>query len=258
MPHNLKYTPEYTTKKDNIFLEEYYTGADTKIYIDGLNAEFIASLSYSVQENINPLYGYNSYTFDDIAIGNRIVIGSILIPVTNYDTYLVDFTKKTDDMHPVLVEADDFDTSGATYQAPRWISNIPKEEPSEDKIKIQRIVRSRDVATSTPKGTNTGYSQVVRTTVPNDSVVDKKPLFERGTAPYFNEVYSNTSSTLNFIKCRLQDNFKDITVKLYGRDSLKIQTVVFKSSQTTYSANDEPLYENIEFIARDIIHVEEE
>ena len=305
MAHNFKYTPEYTTKKNNIFLEEFYTGVDTTVSIDNVDADFIASISYNIQESINPLYGYNSYTFDDVAVGNRIVVGTILIPVMNYDTYLVDFTKTDKDKkHPVIQESQAYMPGKAWHTKPYWATvwkppsvevqppNVgddskPPIEPDTPSggggggsnnqealslTRTRRIMSRRDpgpgddgddilypLPDPTPDTRTGTHDPSTGELIVLDPIKDKynrKPTFKRGTTPYFNESWSVHSSTLNFIKCRLKDNYKDICIKLAGRPSILLKTVVFKSSSTTYSANDEPVYESIEFIARDIIHLD--
>ena len=77
---DIKY--ENKTRDYNIYTEEFFGGSDVSIYIDGVKVD-IAYVQFSVQENLKPLYGYKSRTFDDVAVGNRIVIGTIKVPVTN-------------------------------------------------------------------------------------------------------------------------------------------------------------------------------
>lgn len=78
-----KYIPKVDRGEENLFVEEYYSSTDTKIYIDDEEQTEIGYISYSVQEQLKPIYGYNSNTFDDMAIGNRIVSGTIKIPIKN-------------------------------------------------------------------------------------------------------------------------------------------------------------------------------
>ena len=70
------------TRDYNIYTEEFFGGSDVTIYINGEKVD-IAYVQFSVQENLKPLYGYKSRTFDDVAVGNRIVVGTIKVPVSN-------------------------------------------------------------------------------------------------------------------------------------------------------------------------------
>ena len=78
-----KYIPRTEQTEENLFIEEYYSSTDTKIYIDDVEQTEIGYISYSVQEQLKPIYGYASNTFDDVAVGNRIVVGSLKVPIKN-------------------------------------------------------------------------------------------------------------------------------------------------------------------------------
>lgn len=61
------------------FPEEYFSGADITIYFGDLWIDEITSLSFVLREPVMPVYGYASYTWDDIARGSRIVEGEFRI-----------------------------------------------------------------------------------------------------------------------------------------------------------------------------------
>lgn len=78
-----KYIPRVIEREENTFLEEYYSGSDVKIYIDGEEQKEVAYIQYTLSEQLKPIYGYNSRTFDDVSVGNRIVTGVLKIPMKN-------------------------------------------------------------------------------------------------------------------------------------------------------------------------------
>ena len=78
-----KYIPRIDQRENNLFVEEYYSSADTKIFIDDVEQTEIAYINYSLQEQLKPIYGYASRTFDDVAIGNRIVTGTFKVSIKN-------------------------------------------------------------------------------------------------------------------------------------------------------------------------------
>lgn len=78
-----KYIPKVNKRESNIFLEEYYSGTDTKVYINDEEQTEISYIQYSVNEQLKPLYGYASRTWDDVAVGNRIVTGVLKMPIRN-------------------------------------------------------------------------------------------------------------------------------------------------------------------------------
>lgn len=67
---------------DNVrlFPYEYFTGADVTLYIGRIKLVDIAAISYQVTEQLLPIYGYASRTFDAMARGTRLVTGQLMIP----------------------------------------------------------------------------------------------------------------------------------------------------------------------------------
>lgn len=63
--------------------ERYFSSIDAEIYFGDYYIDEIITIQYSVSQNTLPLYGYNSYTFDDVAQGNRIIQGSFVINFTS-------------------------------------------------------------------------------------------------------------------------------------------------------------------------------
>lgn len=73
-------------RENNLYIEEYYSSVDTKIKFNDALFTNINYIQFQIDENIKPIYGYNSATFDDVAIGNRIISGIFKVPVRNYET----------------------------------------------------------------------------------------------------------------------------------------------------------------------------
>ena len=81
----LKYIQQEHSREQNTYIEEFYSSPDVKIEINGEEFKEASSVNYSMQEQLKPLYSYNSAVFDDVAVGNRIVVGSITVPIHNID-----------------------------------------------------------------------------------------------------------------------------------------------------------------------------
>lgn len=73
------------TKKGNsitlgsAFLKRYYSVIDAEIYFGNHFVEDINTINWTINQNVRPLFGYNSYTLDEVARGSRIVQGSFAI-----------------------------------------------------------------------------------------------------------------------------------------------------------------------------------
>lgn len=78
-----KYIPRIQQREENLFLEEYYSGTDTKVYLNDKQQSEISYISFSLNEQLKPIYGYASRTFDDMSVGNRIVTGVFKMPIKN-------------------------------------------------------------------------------------------------------------------------------------------------------------------------------
>lgn len=63
--------------------KRYYSSLDAEIFIGNTYIDDLVQINWSVEQATMPLFGYNSYTFDDLAVGARQVAG----------TFVVNFTK---------------------------------------------------------------------------------------------------------------------------------------------------------------------
>lgn len=81
-----KYVNKPNAITTNVFTEEYLSGSDVSIYINDNILPNVSGISYTLQEQLKPLYGYASRVYDDASVGNRIVVGTLRIPITN-DNY---------------------------------------------------------------------------------------------------------------------------------------------------------------------------
>ena len=52
----------------------YFSSIDAEIYFEDLYIDECVQINFAVQQQALPLYGYNSYVYDDIALGSRILI----------------------------------------------------------------------------------------------------------------------------------------------------------------------------------------
>lgn len=66
-----------------LFQSEYYSASDIKIFLGDIWIEDAILVQYDMAEQVLPIYGYASYTYDAVARGNRIVNGSFEINFKN-------------------------------------------------------------------------------------------------------------------------------------------------------------------------------
>lgn len=76
----LQERPSITTTIDN--KKRYYSSIDAEIYFGGIFIDEVTNIVWSVQQQALPIYGYNSYCFDDVAVGARLINGQFTINFT--------------------------------------------------------------------------------------------------------------------------------------------------------------------------------
>jgi len=74
-----KFLAQNRTVNYERFPAEYFSGGDIKIYFKDVFLDECTSLQFSLTEQLMPVYGYNSHTFDDVLRGSRIIQGSFRI-----------------------------------------------------------------------------------------------------------------------------------------------------------------------------------
>lgn len=84
--HELRTTPGYTNyvtevKKNlggtisSAQLKRYYSNIDAEIYFNGEWVEDIGTIQWTVNQQTMPIFGYNSYIYDAVAQGSRLIQG---------------------------------------------------------------------------------------------------------------------------------------------------------------------------------------
>ncbi|PTY92882.1 hypothetical protein [Heyndrickxia sporothermodurans] len=76
--------------------KRYFSSLDAEIYFSDYYVDEIIAIQYTVAQNNLPLFGYNSFVYDEIAVGNRIVQGQFSINFTTpgYLFNLLDMIKQ--------------------------------------------------------------------------------------------------------------------------------------------------------------------
>ena len=88
--HELRTTPGYTNyvtevKKNlggaisSAQLKRYYSNIDAEIYFNGEWVEDIGTIQWTVNQQTMPIFGYNSYIYDAVAQGSRLIQGNFTL-----------------------------------------------------------------------------------------------------------------------------------------------------------------------------------
>lgn len=76
--HRADQVPASSTEYQR-FKSEYFSGADVRIYFGDIWLDEITNLQFTLQEQVSPIFGYASYTWDRVARGTRHIQGSFVI-----------------------------------------------------------------------------------------------------------------------------------------------------------------------------------
>lgn len=80
------------SKTHNEGQRRYFSSLDAEIYFGNYYIDEAVNIMYRVQQNTMPLYGYNSYIYDEVALGSRIIQGQFTVNFTR-PGYLFDLMK---------------------------------------------------------------------------------------------------------------------------------------------------------------------
>ena len=115
---------EYHRKKtkegiavDSAILKRYYSSMDAEIYFGNEYVEDIYDINWTIVQNTEPLFGYNSYTYDEIAKGNRLIRGTFMINFTS-PNYLFSILKEANKANTSTI------TNMTNYNVPALSADI--------------------------------------------------------------------------------------------------------------------------------------
>ncbi len=78
-PLEQRYSHNPNSREYILFPEEYFSGASCSIFFGHKPIVDISGLQFMLQEQMKPIYSYASRTFDEMAIGNRIITGTFKV-----------------------------------------------------------------------------------------------------------------------------------------------------------------------------------
>jgi hypothetical protein len=106
-----------------MFSQEYFSGADVHLYFGDIYVDEITTLTFQLQEEVMPIYGYNSFTYDAVARGKRLVQGSFGINFTSVG-YLQEIITNANAIFYALEEGKNKDIIKPSYYKNMSLSEI--------------------------------------------------------------------------------------------------------------------------------------
>lgn len=106
-----------------VFSSEYFSGADVHLYFGDIFVDEITNISFQLQEEVMPIYGYHSYTFDAVARGKRLVQGQFAINFTSVG-YLQEIINNANAIYMAIEEGKQKDLIKPEYYKNMSLSEI--------------------------------------------------------------------------------------------------------------------------------------
>jgi hypothetical protein len=228
------------------FSEEYFSGQDVRIYFGDTWVDEIVGLNFQLIENVAPIFGYASYTFDTVARGSRQIQGSFRI---NFKEayYLHAITNRME--YELSEQVTATTLSGADPQH----KNMPKNNITIDHLlgSIESIYSASDfdaLATQFENslwGESTNSSMQNRTTNRgNESFFYPESARPNLAKDGFSILVLYGPYTQSYVKGATNEKVATTTHSLVGVHLTGVSQIVDNSGQ--------PLYEEYTFIARDL------
>lgn len=222
-----------------IFPEEYFSGCDVSIYMGNKWISEVVAINFTMVEQVQPVYGYNSYTYDDVAQGSRIIQGSLRINFTRAN-YLRSFYENPSDnsnifLAPASRRSDRksiTDTPGISKDA---LKDAIMDLESMDEGQLRKLEES-----SLKK--NLGKLQGFVDAIGMEGTHLREPFFQHAyNGGKITIVYGNPTQN-QFLPVH-----KDIPNSYH-----RLVGVQFRGLAQQVGTGDDPIFEDYQFIARDL------
>jgi hypothetical protein len=248
------------SSEDMYIPEKYFSGNDVRVYIGDKEIISITSLSLQLRQQLKPIYGYKSYTYDAMAIGNRIIIGTFMIPFISKN-YLKTLIRKDLREYDYKLNKQKKDYSINGNNIPQLINTSPNniDNGSNGGGKLEEAAMQY-------LEKRFGYKKEIKQTTENIKKKSNSPAF-------FNSELEITEKDINDLKRNGfniyigygKDTAKDIAENFYNntfsfetdinsilnKGISKIQSVYLRGLSQNVTI-DNLVYESYEFIAKDI------
>lgn len=243
----LDYVNKYSTKILDYDLtpNKYFCGNDAYVFLNGVRVGEVTYIDWTLTEKKQPIYGYASYTFDDIAVGARMVTGKISVNFTKtryldgIQIYNQENLKNTNlGIEPIVNSVQDIFQSMDEYDA--------DEAVARKKAYIRNIFDNRD---------DKELSKVIQ--MLEDQMLNNNlssTIVDRSQQPYFNNPRLDNSHEGFTIMIPWGDElFKIAGLESNGNETLTIINDVYITSESSeVHIGAENVQQVFTYIARDL------
>jgi hypothetical protein len=223
-----------------VYPEDYFSGSDVSIYFGDTWIDEIVSINFMVMEYLEPLYGYNSYVYDACARGSRIVQGNLRI---NF--------KESYYLHKIIE-----DIKFIQDQADTWANAYGFERQEADDVVLNSIVdkiKLRDKL----KDLSTDQMWKLAKKIQQQAWDKKKNVSPSSRQPYFKQADSGFDIIISYGSRLKENGTLGEANRKYGVPPATVYTisgVQLSSTSHVITSDGAPVYEDFQFIAKDLDH----
>ena len=240
-------------KRFSNYYDYYFSGEDIKVYVDGLfepeNELDIASFTYSIKQEKQPLYGFWSYNYDTVLYGTRIISGEFTI-YTRYPRRMTDLIEaasrvRVKDPHPKEAMGKVVSSLRSRLESPEDVKNMEKYWAYSQLDRLTADPLSKNIKDSGHNifSAHPPFNFVILYGVQEASM---SPLDYSGVSE--NGINDNLDRMIvSDINERLIKTHKDVNPM-----KIILQEVQLLGMATSYASGGQPVSESYQFIARDL------
>jgi hypothetical protein len=238
-------------QKFNSYYDYYFSGEDVKVYIDGLfdpeHELDIASFSFVIKQEKQPLYGFWSYNYDAMMVGSRLVSGEMVV-YTRYPGRMRDLLSSAAEQR-VLFNSD---KPGASRIQSYLTGN--NEQSLEDEKNLQRYWNRSNLDRLTADNDKTDKRNIFSSHPPFNFIV-KYGTQEGSVSTVGRNLGTDSVDNLETLDRLMATDYNERLVKpSRGNTGMDIvlQDVHLVSMGTSIAPGGQAMIESYQFMSRDM------
>ena len=238
-------------QKFNSYYDYYFSGEDVKVYIDGLfNPEHeldIASFSFVIKQEKQPLYGFWSYNYDAMMVGSRLITGEMVV-----------YTRYPGRMRDLLTSAAEqrvlFNSSEPGVSRIQSFLTGNNEQSLDDEKNLQKYWKRSNLDRLTADNVNVDKRNIFSSHPPFNFII-KYGTQEGSLSTVGRNMGNDSGDNLETLDRIMATDYNERLVKSSKTNSemdIVLQDVHLTSMGTSIAPGGQVMVESYQFIARDM------
>jgi len=238
-------------QKFNNYYDYYFSGEDVKVYVDGLfdpeHELDIASFSFVIKQEKQPLYGFWSYNYDAMMVGTRLITGEMVV-YTRYPGRMTDLLTSAAEQRVFF----NSDKPGASRIQSYLTGN--NEQSLDDEKNLQRYWKRSNLDRLTADADNVDRRNIFSSHPPFNFII-KYGTQEGSVSTVGRNMGTDSGDNFEALDRLMATDYNERLVKSSkaneGMD-IVLQDVHLMSMGTSIAPGGQAMVESYQFISRDM------